>query len=407
MANLRQTIAVGSTGEQLVSAFNANASNSNLRIYNVEDYGAVHDGTTDDTVAIQATITACNVGGGGVIYFPIGIYVIGGALVGTTGGTTYNSQLIIPFVTNNDETRKTFHLLGEVVPNFSQSVGINVSGMSLNTPSTGVILKSTIVGSGTNPSVICAGAYNTEDTIWALGNANQIVIENIQIQPVVDESNRVTIGALNMRGAMDITIKNVCCYPFNLNLVDSGIPQNNCVGIALPSTGNGNFAILENVNVGGFETGFLIGEHSSLHNTQAICCLYGYQARNAGHPIYGTRVMTHWCANSIIFGGNNPCIIKIDELVEEPLIEGGKWYDFVSTITDSTNKAHGIIYYNCTGGANYNPHYTKVGGANLQCIPIAFAAASSFTVTGSTDAEKVASIIAVLEAKGLIIDGTT
>jgi len=38
----------------------------------VKDYGALGDGTTDDTTAIQAALTACPVGG--VVYMPLGVY---------------------------------------------------------------------------------------------------------------------------------------------------------------------------------------------------------------------------------------------------------------------------------------------------------------------------------------------
>lgn len=38
--------------------------------YNVQDYGAVGDGTTDDTAAIVATFDAADATGGGVVYFP-------------------------------------------------------------------------------------------------------------------------------------------------------------------------------------------------------------------------------------------------------------------------------------------------------------------------------------------------
>jgi len=42
--------------------------------YNVKNYGAIGDGTTDDTTAIQACITAVNTAGGGTVFFPAGSY---------------------------------------------------------------------------------------------------------------------------------------------------------------------------------------------------------------------------------------------------------------------------------------------------------------------------------------------
>jgi len=43
--------------------------------FNVLDYGATGDGTTNDTVAILAAITAANAAGGGTVYFPAGTYI--------------------------------------------------------------------------------------------------------------------------------------------------------------------------------------------------------------------------------------------------------------------------------------------------------------------------------------------
>lgn len=44
--------------------------------YNVKQYGAKGDNSTDDTSAIQAAITAANSAGGGTVFFPAGTYLI-------------------------------------------------------------------------------------------------------------------------------------------------------------------------------------------------------------------------------------------------------------------------------------------------------------------------------------------
>ncbi len=49
--------------------------------FNVADYGAVGDGETLDTKAIQAAIDAANEAGGGVVSFPQGVYLSGAIFV--------------------------------------------------------------------------------------------------------------------------------------------------------------------------------------------------------------------------------------------------------------------------------------------------------------------------------------
>lgn len=48
-------------------------------VYNVRDYGAKGDGTTDDTTSIQSAINALPTSGG-VVYFPHGVYIISAKL---------------------------------------------------------------------------------------------------------------------------------------------------------------------------------------------------------------------------------------------------------------------------------------------------------------------------------------
>ena len=60
-----------------------------LTVFNVADYGALGDNSTNDTAAIQAAIDAAATAGGGVVFLPAGTYSVG-ASGSTAGGQDYS-----------------------------------------------------------------------------------------------------------------------------------------------------------------------------------------------------------------------------------------------------------------------------------------------------------------------------
>jgi len=80
--NRRQMLgALGLTGAGLainpLIAAAQKAGNTGLSLYNIKDYGAIGDGVTLNTAAINRTIDICNAAGGGMVYFPPGVYLTG------------------------------------------------------------------------------------------------------------------------------------------------------------------------------------------------------------------------------------------------------------------------------------------------------------------------------------------
>lgn len=85
--------------------------NRGAKIYNVRDYGAVGDGKTLDTNAIQNAIDACTEDGGGMVLISAGVFLIGtlelkshvtlhivadGVLLGSGNGKDYHAVGVIP-----------------------------------------------------------------------------------------------------------------------------------------------------------------------------------------------------------------------------------------------------------------------------------------------------------------------
>lgn len=61
--------------------------------YNVKDYGALGNGSADDTAAINLAITAANTAGGGVVYVPQGTYMV--SAISNAGIATGVSSIIM------------------------------------------------------------------------------------------------------------------------------------------------------------------------------------------------------------------------------------------------------------------------------------------------------------------------
>lgn len=67
----------------LIADIAAGAGSAGFQTYNVKNYGALGDGVTDDTTAIQAALTAATAAGGGDVFVPSGTYLSGLLTVGS------------------------------------------------------------------------------------------------------------------------------------------------------------------------------------------------------------------------------------------------------------------------------------------------------------------------------------
>ena len=76
-------------------------------VFNVRDYGAMGDGTTLDTAAIQKAIDACSAAGGGVVDFPPGIYLSQPIVIHGRTTVKLNTGATLQATTNYTDFMKT------------------------------------------------------------------------------------------------------------------------------------------------------------------------------------------------------------------------------------------------------------------------------------------------------------
>lgn len=80
--------------------------------YSVTDYGAVGDGLTDNRDAIQDTIDLCYSEGGGIVWFPGGVYLVGSTLIPKLGVTLRGVNHEVSVVKIKDNFPNNYHLFG-------------------------------------------------------------------------------------------------------------------------------------------------------------------------------------------------------------------------------------------------------------------------------------------------------
>lgn len=99
-----------------------NLNLSQRLFFDVRDYGATGNGTTDDYTAINNAITACDTAGGGVVYFPHGTYSI------TQGLTIWNDNVVLAGETKGSSIIKpvtgfSYDVINTPIPGTSGSSG--------------------------------------------------------------------------------------------------------------------------------------------------------------------------------------------------------------------------------------------------------------------------------------------
>lgn len=349
--------------------------------YDVSVYGAVPNDGTDDTEAIQEAIDSCFNQGGGIIYFPKGIYDIKGALVTDVGGNNPNAQLYIPPQEDTTTNHVKIHLLGEVGPVYSAG-GFG----DIDNPETGVILRSSgVTGSGTFPSLFAVSPASASIGGYTF-NRTTVEIENIIFRvPSENTSNGPSLCGVNLRESNQAIVNRVR-IDIDTSLFRSAEPTNEVFGLAMPKRDNGTVSSIELSKVMGFRYGFLIAEHTTMDQIEARVNYYAFAFDGSAHTIHGNRIIAQWNKHVFLYDSSFPTSnstqvnLKVDNLnIEARNHSPSKWYDNISTVevVDAGNKIYGEVTYYIHLSGSGSPTWDQTGGDNLRAINLVTGSASS------------------------------
>lgn len=189
----------------------------NEKIYSVLDFGAVADGVTQDTGAVQAAVDACSAAGGGTVLFPLGKYVLatvflkynvhiefadGTLILGALSFYDYEQQEKIDYPIYQDASHTYFNL--------SMFVGRGVNNISL-TGKAKIDMRSVWDEDGVRGAEI----RNRGPKCISLRECNNVVISDLDI-------NKVTDLAIYFAGCEDVEIHDIRLYVY----IDGISPDN-------------------------------------------------------------------------------------------------------------------------------------------------------------------------------------
>ncbi len=318
--------------------------------FNVKSYGAAGNGSTDDTTAVQAALDAAASAGGGVVYFPRGVYVIDGALQDTSRS---NSQLLLPRIDYVDTEQITIELRGE----FSPPPIMSVIGAT-TIPDGHSIIKGTLnTASGTAPSLI--GAWGPSGTYSNFTNCH-VVVRDLTFR--MPSNPQLTACNLQYVASVDVDRVIVDCGGYYVQGLTEPTTAAS-VAIRLPAILNGANTRLGTVDVIGFYTGYLFGEHTLGENVKAWGCKIAATFVAGDHASYFTRFMAVHCEKVLTATGEH--YVDFGQLNIEHATTG--WWITDYDIDDTSNYLNGdCAWHVVLAGTGSDDTFTVNGAVNMR-----------------------------------------
>lgn len=366
-----------------------------------QQFGAKADGVTDDTDAIQKAIDTVFGRGGGIVFFPKGVYVLGKPPVTRDRqGNNPNSQIYIPTrevarlkedgseLANPEEHNQQggISLVGECVP--ISTVGQYAVHQTdpeqiklvtrLGAPFAGSVLFSTYTNAHPDGSpAAILGVSVPHNSPFGFGSG-QTELKNLTLRAHVEKDKGYpTLSGINAQGARSIVMANV-----NVD-VDLPLPQlrespTDVAGIILPKV-NCELSYFVNLGVYGFKYGYLFGEHSNGDAIYAATCTHAFAFSGGSHIICLGLLTAQNCkyqvsslGKSVLGHPPGRAFLKIQAInIERNPQQIPYDFNYASFVNDPGNLLCGSLTYHIVTsrvGAD-NKSFIQTGGSHLKCQP--------------------------------------
>lgn len=317
---------------------------------NVKSFGALGDGVTDDTAAIQAAIDFLDTNNeSGTIFFPVGIYLIDGAFLDTSHS---NSQILLPR-RSSSATSMISILLKGAAPAPTYAVKRNK----------GTVIKSTKT-SGTGSVIggkVSSGAWPVTGNSWCT-----VHVKDITIRTEPDSINGLDLFYYPNSKVKDCQVstdEDVIASPTDPPTYGITEPTNGTYGIRLAPNNLPDQCALDTVQIYGYETGLLSGELVKADNVIVIFCKTAVEIPAALHKQTFRDLYVGDCETALKFtGGNSNVDIDIDI---EHSAASPAWAAVTLDVDDPNHYAHGILRYHISENGAVGYKLLRNGGFYL------------------------------------------